>query len=319
MQPAMLLEVERFLEKIIAENGASRNTIEAYRRDLLDLACFLSPKAETLTSASLAHLKDYFTHLSDKGFTASTRSRRLSSLRHFYRFLTREGDIPSSPCLHLSFPRRERRLPKTVSENSIMRLLSFEQGSKTPESLRLQAMIDLLYATGMRVSELVTLPLRPVASALHANREILYIKGKGGKERAVILTSPSITALNQYLRVRDHFDSHQKSPYLFPSSSKAGHLTRQRFWQLLKERGMHVGIAPEMLSPHVIRHAFATHLLNNGADLRSIQKLLGHSDIATTEIYTHVQGERLKNTVVEHHPLSRPSKVNKESRRESPK
>lgn len=319
MQSAILLEVERFLEKIIAENGASRNTIDAYRRDLLDLASFLSPKAETLASVSLAHLKDYLAHLNDKGFKASTRSRRLSSLRHFYRFLTREGDIPSNPCLHLSFPKRERRLPKTVSENSIMRLLSFEEDSKTPEILRLQAMIDLLYATGMRVSELVTLPLRPVASTLLARREVLYIKGKGGKERAVILTPPSINALKQYLDVRDHFDSHQKSPYLFPSSSKAGHLTRQRFWQLLKERGAHVGIAPEMLSPHVIRHAFATHLLNNGADLRSIQKLLGHSDISTTEIYTHVQGERLKNTVVEHHPLSRTSKVNKESRRESPK
>lgn len=305
--------VERFQEKMIAESGASKNTTEAYRRDLLDVKSYLSQIKKGFDTTSAEDLRSYLGHLSNQGLSAATRSRRLSTLRQFYRFLRNEGEIEDDPTVYLSFPKPDKRLPKIISEPSVERLLRFEEDETSPEMLRLRALIEVLYATGMRVSELVSLPLKGVESALIAQKKVLYIKGKGGKERLVLLNDSSMRALKAYLAVRKHFEGKEKSFWLFPSTGDGGHMTRQRFWQLLKQRAAITGVDPKGLSPHVLRHAFATHLLSHGADLRSIQKLLGHADITTTEIYTHIQTEKLKKTVDEHHPLSTALKVNNEN------
>ncbi|MGN6671177.1 MAG: site-specific tyrosine recombinase XerD [Candidatus Nucleicultricaceae bacterium] len=311
------LFIECFLEKMLAEAGASRNTIQAYQRDLLDLRAYLDKNGIVLEQALSEDLQAYLAFLSSQGLAASTRSRRLSVLRQFYRFLREEHHIENDPSLYLAFPKKARRLPKILSEHYVDQLLAFDETEKQPEALRLRALLEVLYATGMRVTELVTLPLKTIESALLSERKVIYIKGKGGKERISLLNDSAIESLKAYLAIRAFFEGKDKSPWLFPSNATAGHLTRQRFWQLLKDRAFKKGLDAHSLSPHVLRHAFATHLLAHGADLRSIQKLLGHSDISTTEIYTHVQLEKLKQTVVEHHPLSTASKGNKEVRIES--
>jgi integrase/recombinase XerD len=294
--------IEAFLEMLAAERGAARNTIDSYRRDLADVESFLARRDRAIEAGTAEDLRDYLAALSANGATSSTAARRLSALRQFFRFLYAEGARPDDPTATIDSPRRGRPLPKLLSEEEVSRLLERARAKRGPEGLRLTALLETLYATGMRVSELVSLPL----SAIGRDPRYILIRGKGGKERLVPLSDPARDALTAYKAVRSQFcRSGAESPYLFPSRGGSGYLTRHRFAQLLKQLSVEAGIAPSKVSPHVLRHAFATHLLNRGADLRSVQQMLGHADIATTQIYTHVLDERLKSLVETHHPLAR--------------
>ena len=305
-RPALVIRVtpriEAFLEMLVAERGAARNTIDSYRRDLADVESFLARRDRGIEAATTDGLREYLAALSANGATPSTAARRLSALRQFFRFLYAEGVRGDDPTATIESPRRGRPLPKLLSEAEVSQLLDRARGKRGPEGLRLTALLETLYATGMRVSELVSLPL----SAVARDPRYILVRGKGGKERLVPLSEPAREALNGYKSVRGQFCRNGvESPYLFPSRGGSGYLTRHRFAQLLKQLSIEAGIAPSKVSPHVLRHAFATHLLNRGADLRSVQQMLGHADIATTQIYTHVLDERLKSLVETHHPLAR--------------
>ncbi|MFO0987499.1 MAG: site-specific tyrosine recombinase XerD [Alphaproteobacteria bacterium] len=305
-RPALALRItpriEAFLEMLVAERGAARNTIDSYRRDLADVESFLARRDRGIEAASTTDLRDYLAALNAGGATASTAARRLSAMRQFFRFLYSEGVRGDDPTTTIESPRRGRPLPKLLSEDEVSQLLARARAKRGPEGLRLTALLETLYATGMRVSELVSLPL----SAVARDPRYILVRGKGGKERLVPLSEPAREALNGYKSVRGQFCRNGvESPYLFPSRGGSGYLTRHRFAQLLKQLSIEAGIAPAKVSPHVLRHAFATHLLNRGADLRSVQQMLGHADIATTQIYTHVLDERLKSLVETHHPLAR--------------
>ncbi|MBL8663896.1 MAG: site-specific tyrosine recombinase XerD [Candidatus Odyssella sp.] len=305
-RPALALRItpriEAFLEMLVAERGAARNTIDSYRRDLADVESFLARRDRGIEAASTADLRDYLAALNAGGATASTAARRLSAMRQFFRFLYSEGVRGDDPTTTIESPRRGRPLPKLLSEDEVSQLLARARAKRGPEGLRLTALLETLYATGMRVSELVSLPL----SAVARDPRYILVRGKGGKERLVPLSEPARESLNGYKSVRGQFCRNGvESPYLFPSRGGSGYLTRHRFAQLLKQLSIEAGIAPAKVSPHVLRHAFATHLLNRGADLRSVQQMLGHADIATTQIYTHVLDERLKSLVETHHPLAR--------------
>lgn len=296
--------VEAFLEMLSAERGAARNTLEAYARDLRDFASFAARQGREIVSAGAEDLRAYLRSLEAAGLAASTAARRLSSLRQFHKFLYTEGIRVDDPSIGLDGPRPARQLPRTVSEHDVGRLLQTARAdAETPEGIRLHCLIEVLYATGARVSELVALPFAAVTS----DPRFLLIRGKGGRERMVPLNGASREAIAIYRDVRERFlpRSDEVSPFLFPSRAQAGHLTRHRFAQLLKDLAARSGLAPDSLSPHTLRHAFASHLLANGADLRSVQKMLGHADISTTQIYTHVLEERLKAIVQTHHPLAR--------------
>ncbi|MCC6467554.1 MAG: site-specific tyrosine recombinase XerD [Alphaproteobacteria bacterium] len=299
---------EAFLEMMAAERGAAENTLAAYRRDLADAEAFLKRRRAALADADTEGLRAYLRHLARQGMSARTQARRLSALRQFYRFRLGEGQRTDDPTAALDAPSLGRPLPKALDEAEVMALIEAAAKWQGPEGLRLAAALELLYATGMRVSELVALPLAAVA----ADRPAILVRGKGGKERMVPLGEPARRAVAAYRDVREGFIARGKtagprpeSPYLFPSRGGGGHLTRHRLGQLLKELAAKAGIKPAKVSPHVLRHAFATHLLDHGADLRSVQKMLGHADIATTQIYTHVVKERLVRTVRDHHPLAR--------------
>jgi len=299
-------EVDAFLEMLVAERGAAQNTIEAYRRDLEHFNIFLkerSPSTKGLLEVTAQQVNAYLVALSREGREATTLSRRLSALRQFYQFLLSEGWVASNPTTTIDTPRHKRALPKILSEEHIVRLLETASTQTDPEGCRLYAMLETLYASGLRVSELVTLPL----TAVHPNKPYLLVKGKGGKERLVPLSEHATNALQTYLTLRSSFlqkAAPSGEKWLFPSPSKEGHLTRQRFGQLLKELALKANLDADKISPHVIRHAFATHLLSHGADLLAIQKLLGHADLSTTQIYTHVVTDHLKDLVNHHHPLA---------------
>ena len=287
---------------LAAERGAAGNTIAAYRRDLGDYGAFLAARRDAAHTAESDTLRDYLGRLTRRGFNVRTIARRLSALRQFYRFLHAEGFRDDDPTSGIDSPRQGRSLPKIMTEADVERLLAGARVWSGVERTRLVALLELLYATGLRVSELVSLPL----SAIDQDYRFLMVRGKGGKERIVPLNKPAVAALEDYLSDRSRFLTDGRgSKWLFPSRSRAGHLTRQRFGQLLKAIACEVGLDPAKISPHVLRHAFATHLLSNGADLRSVQQMLGHADVSTTQIYTHVLDERLKALVHEHHPLSR--------------
>lgn len=306
-QPAVALpaSLDAFLTSLLAERGASLATREAYRRDLMDLYRFLLSQRSTLETAGPAELRLWLAAQQKAGLEGSTQARRLSALRQFYRFLLSENEIKSDPTAQLLAPKTTRRLPGVLSEQEVVRLLDAAQGL-APDQLRLTALLELLYATGLRVSELVTLPLE----ALEQQGRFVRVKGKGGKQRLVPLTPPALRALTAYLPIRTHYLGKNPRPagqkLLFPSGGAAA-LTRQRFAQLLKELAVKAGLAPGKVSPHKLRHAFATHLLSHGADLRAVQKLLGHADIATTQIYTHVLPARLQQAMA-NHPLAKKRK-----------
>jgi integrase/recombinase XerD len=293
-----------FLEMLAAERNAAPNTLDAYRRDLADFGAFLARGGTRLAAADAGAIRRYLATLNRAGLSERTVARRLSALRQYYRFLAGEGLRPDDPSLAIDSPKLRRPLPKVLGEDEVGRLLAARKGDPA-EAARLRALIELLYAAGLRVSELVGLPL----AAVLRDTRVLVVRGKGAKERMVPLNAPSREALARYLEHRSAFLKTDRdgrplpSPWLFPSRSAAGFLTRQRFAQLLKDAAAAAGLDPQRLSPHVLRHAFATHLIDHGADLRSVQQMLGHADIATTQIYTHVARERMKALVRDHHPL----------------
>ena len=294
--------LEAFLEMLAAERGAARLTLAAYRNDLLDLSRFLTGRGIALDSAEPASLHDYLAAAAVRSLAPRTLARRLSAIRQFYRFLLTDGLRGDDPSSGLDAPRLGRPLPKILSEAEVTRLIDTAAAWHGEEGLRLRAILELLYATGLRVSELVTLPV----AAAQRDPRFLLVRGKGGKERIVPLSPPSRQALAAYLICRARFlPEGGASRFLFPSRGREGFLTRQRCGQLLKELALAANLDPARLSPHVLRHAFASHLLDHGADLRSVQQMLGHADIATTQIYTHVQGDRLRRLVEAAHPLAR--------------
>lgn len=297
-----------FLDARRAELDASDNTILAYARDLGDFKVFLERRRSDFTDATRDDIEQYLVHLDRAGMARSTRSRRLSAIRQLYRFAYEEGWRTDNPASQIKGPRKQKSLPKTLSETEVEKLLlaAGQTGKTEAEKIRNGCLFQLLYATGMRVSELVSLAV----NSARGNPEMLLIRGKGGKERMVPLSPPARAALSRWLRERDAAEDLARkqgaagSKYLFPSRGKSGHLTRIRFYTMVKEIALSAGLSPETVTPHTLRHAFATHLLANGADLRVIQTLLGHADISTTEIYTHVLDERLKELVLSHHPLA---------------
>ena len=303
------LLVELFLDMLAAERGAGENTLTAYRHDLDDLSAHLRAAGRTITKATTDDLRDFIANLSERGFKASSLARRLSAVRQIYKFLYAEGKRSDNPAAVLEGPKRARTLPKVLSIADVDALLknarANSENAKQPVAQRLRAtrllcLLEVVYATGLRVSELVTLP----ASAARRDQRMLVVRGKGGKERLVPLNNPAKRAMSEYLELRTAAERDTKSKWLFPSFGEKGHLTRQHFARELKALGQGCGIRPERLSPHVLRHAFASHLLHNGADLRVVQTLLGHADISTTQIYTHVLEERLKTLVRDLHPLA---------------
>ena len=292
--------LEAFLEMLAAERGAAPLTLAAYRGDLTNLAWFLASRGIPLEAADAATLHAFVAAATT--LTPRTLARRISAMRQFYKFLVVDGIRQDDPTADFDTPSLGRPLPKLLSETEVTALIAAARSWSGDEGTRLVCLIELLYATGLRISELVTMPL---AAAQRAPR-VLMISGKGGRERVVPLSEPSRVALAAYLACRDRFlPDERPSRWLFPSRGRTGHLTRQRAGQLLKELAVAAGLDPERLSPHVLRHAFASHLLDHGADLRSVQQMLGHADIATTQIYTHVLSDRLRKLVETAHPLAR--------------
>ena len=303
-----------FLDMLAAEQGAGPNTLDAYRRDLTDFSEFLARGGQSFASSETQALRDYLGDLDTRGFKSSSVARRLSAMRHLFRFLLNERVRSDDPAAILSGPKRGRGLTKVLSIADVDRLLACAKAlGEGPEAsplqqlraLRLYCLLEVLYATGLRVSELVALP----RSAARRDARMIVVRGKGNKERLVPLNEASRQAMADYLAAMEALKSEKKkgaanSKWLFPSSGESGHLTRQHFARDLKELAASAGLAPRLVSPHVLRHAFASHLLHNGADLRIVQTLLGHTDISTTQIYTHVVEERLKSLVRDLHPLA---------------
>lgn len=309
--------VDSFLDMLTTERGAAMNTRHAYWRDLADVSLYLRNKRNTdVNKATTEDLKAYLKDLAEKThikgankskIAVRTVARRLSALRQFYRYMVSENSRQDDPTSTIESPKQGRTLPKTLSESEVSQLIKTAATAGGAESTRLVCLLEMLYATGLRVSELVGLPL----SALGDGNQFVVIAGKAGRERMVPLSDPAQRALRKYMDLRKQFigSDEQKArqeKWVFPSrTSDSGHLTRQRFAQLLKDLARAAQIDEDRVSPHILRHAFATHLLSNGADLRSVQKMLGHADIATTQIYTHLMGEKLQKTVKDKHPLSK--------------
>jgi integrase/recombinase XerD len=306
--------IDLFLDMLAAEQGAGDNTLQAYRRDLSDLSEFLARQRQSLVVAQTQSLRDYLADLDTRGFKSSSVARRLSALRHLFRFLLSERIRSDDPAAILSGPKRGRTLPKVLSIADVDRMLTrAKELTEAPgasvlhrlRAMRLYCLLEVLYATGLRVSELVSLP----RSAARHDARMIVVRGKGGKERLVPLNDAARQAMADYLAAMEAQKGGRKSSavtakWLFPSFGESGHLTRQHFARDLKELAASAGLAPRLVSPHVLRHAFASHLLHNGADLRIVQTLLGHTDISTTQIYTHVVEERLKSLVRDLHPLA---------------
>ena len=302
-----ILWISNFLEAQAAELGAARNTQEAYGRDLKDFLSFLESRGAGFATADRAMVEDYLVQCEAIGLATATKARRLSSIKQLYRFAFEENLRKDNPAIQVRGPRKDKRLPKSLSLQEVEQLLqtAHTMPKQRADKMRLTCLMDLLYATGMRVTELVSLPV----AAVRGNPDMILVRGKGGKERLVPLSPSARDAVILWLSLRDQDEAHTKSAFLFPSRGKQGHLTRIWFFQQIKKLALMAGINAEKVTPHSLRHAFATHLLAGGADLRSIQTLLGHADIATTEIYTHIQYERLRELVLEHHPLAQPQKT----------
>jgi len=297
-----------FLDMLAAERGAGKNTLSAYGRDLADVSAFLASKERSIGNAATDDLRDYLGQLAKRGFATASVARRLSALRQLYRFLYAEGKRGNDPAAIIEGPRRGRSIPKVLSIADVDRLLGEARAradnnvlplSERLRAARLSCLLEVLYATGLRVSELVALP----ASAGARDARMLMVRGKGGKERMVPLNESAKAAMHDYRALLGEAGDKTTSKWLFPSFGESGHLTRQHFARDLKALAAGADLSPAQVSPHVLRHAFASHLLHNGADLRVVQTLLGHADISTTQIYTHVLEERLKSLVRDLHPL----------------
>ena len=313
MEPVTLPErqlISLFLDMVAAERGGAANTLKAYSRDLGDLTGYLATRKRTISSATTADLRGYLAALADRGFAASSVARRLSAIRQLYRFLLAEGHRSDDPAAIIEGPKRGRPLPKVLSVAEVDRLIAAAhqavdvqrtKGLARLRALRLLCLLELLYASGLRISELIALP----ASAARRDDDMLIVRGKGGKERLVPLNGAAKSAMRDYRAALIEWsrDRASQSKWLFASFGEDGYLTRQHAARELKELAVAAGLRPEQVSPHVLRHAFASHLLHNGADLRVVQTLLGHADISTTQIYAHVLDERLKSLVRDLHPL----------------
>jgi integrase/recombinase XerD len=314
MAPSDERLIDLYLDMLAAERGAAANTLEAYRRDLSDFSADLADHGGNVAKAGSDNIRDYLGRLSARSFSAASVARRLSAIRQLYRFLYAEGNRKDDPAAAIEGPKRGRALPKILSIGHVDQLLTtarkgMEGDATVSERLRaarLNCLLEVLYATGMRVSELVTLPV----SAAQRDQRMLIVRGKGNKERLVPLNESAKQAMRDYLALREEAattlpkkGSVKATKWLFPSFGASGHLTRQHFARDLNALAAQSGLKPKQVSPHVLRHAFASHLLQNGADLRSVQTLLGHADISTTQIYTHVLEERLKSMVRDLHPL----------------
>jgi integrase/recombinase XerD len=298
--------ISTFLEAQAAELGAATNTQLAYGRDLKDFVDWAQRRNLSLGELSRDNIESYLFDCDAQGLAKATRARRLSAIKQIYRFAFEEGWRSDNPAIQIKGPGRAAKLPKTLDVAEVDRLLTAARttGRTRDDKLRNTCLMELLYATGMRVSELVSLPVM----AARGDPHMLLVLGKGGKERMVPLSPPARKAMAVWLKVRDEAEEKRRpatSPFLFPSRGKAGHLTRHWFYLFIKDLAVAGGVSPDKVTPHTLRHAFATHLLANGADLLSIQTLLGHADVATTEIYTHVLDQRLTELVLEHHPLAR--------------
>jgi len=303
--------IGQFTNMLAAEKGRAANSLAAYQRDLEALSAYLPCP---LITADTHHLRDYLAFLADEGRAASTQARKLSAIRQFYLFLLRDGLISDNPARLLASPQQAIRLPKTLSEQDVDALLDgaaarAERAGLSPakhlQALRTWALVELLYASGMRVSELISLPRRAFSpKMISAGFGALIVRGKGNKERLVPVGGSCIRAVDIYCNARDADTRLSTSQFLFASTGASGHVTRRRAGQLLERLALEVGLNPAAISPHVLRHAFASHLLARGADLRSLQQMLGHADISTTQIYTHIAEKRLKDLVFEHHPLA---------------
>lgn len=290
--------VEDFLQVMVAERGASACTVTAYRSDLSHFTAFLKPRHATLVSAKSSDIQAYLRVQMQHHLSSKTQARSLSALREFYRYLYSENVRKDNPVDLVDAPKAEKSLPKYLSEDEVALLLN------DCEPLRLRTQLEVLYASGLRVSELVSLPL----TAVLKDNAVLMVTGKGSKQRMVPLNEPAREALRLWLVEREK-QSKRPSKWLFPSSAKQGYMTRDAFFKELKKRALMVGIDPARVSPHVLRHSFASHLIAHDADLRSVQKMLGHADISTTEIYTHVLQERLQKMLTQNHPLSKAHKI----------
>ena len=294
---------EAFLEMMAAERNASPNTLTAYRKDLEDASGVLAGRGRGFGDAVVEDIEAWFVALQGRGLSAATAARRRSAIRQFYRFVLGEGWRNDDPSRRVEAPRQGRPLPRVLTRVEVEGLIAAAVAADSAQGLRLACLIELTYASGLRVSELTSLTLRALAS----DPAFLMVKGKGGKERLAPLNTAARQSVGAYLKIRKDFipKGQADSPWLFPSRSRTGRLTPRRFSQLLEAAALASGLDPSRVSPHVLRHAFATHLLDGGADLRVVQTLLGHSDIATTQIYTHVSGERLREVVQTRHPLAR--------------
>jgi integrase/recombinase XerD len=308
MSPAPQRLGALFLDMLAAERGAAGNTLQAYRRDLEDYFAYLSEAKTDPLQANAATVRGFMASLDERGLKASSAARRLSAVRQFHKFLYAEGYAAADPTAAVEGPKRGRSLPKVLSVDHVDRLLvvskeAAESAEASPaerlRAARMHCLLELLYASGLRVSELVALP----KTAARTKDRFLVVRGKGGRERLVPLTEPARTAARTYLALLEE-QNRAAGPWLFPADSEAGHLTRQAFARDLKTAAASAGLRADKISPHVLRHAFASHLLQNGADLRIVQELLGHADISTTQIYTHVLDERMKSMVRDLHPLS---------------
>jgi integrase/recombinase XerD len=294
---------EAFLEMMAVERAAAKNTLNAYARDLADAQGFLAGRGRDLADAAAEEVEAYFVELGARGLSPATAARRRAAVRQFYRFVLGEGWRADDPSRRVEAPKKGRSLPKVLSREEMDRLIAAAAARDGAQGLRLACMVELAYASGLRISELTGLTL----AALARDPAYLVVRGKGGKERLAPLNAAARTAVKAYLEVRPRFlpKGDKANPWLFPSRGAAGRLTPRRFAQLLDEAAADAGIDPTRVSPHVLRHAFATHLLEGGADLRVVQTLLGHADIATTQIYTHVAGDRLRQVVETKHPLGK--------------
>lgn len=300
--------IDSFLEMMTAERGSSKNTIDSYSRDLTELYHFLKNRKVSPEEATTSDIREFFEQQANFTHCASTIARKLSSIKQFYKFLTNDGIMPNNPVLVIDSPKIAKKIPKYLNIIEVEMLLQEAHKDKSAEGVRLNALLETLYASGMRVTELVSLSTNNLQIILKDKkatlRNYLIIKGKGDKERLVPLSKTAVTALEEYMEIRDMFTTDKFNNWLFPSDAKQGFLTRQRLHQLLKQLATKTNLDKDKVSPHVLRHSFASHLLNGGANLRVVQELLGHSDISTTQIYTHILNQRLKDIVNEHHPLA---------------
>jgi integrase/recombinase XerD len=299
--------IDRFLEMMSAERGAAQNTLAAYQRDLSAYADFLKAKGMGAATAKAEHIRNYLASLDGEGIKASSAARKLSAIRQFHNFLYGEGILRENPATAIDAPRLRRPLPKVLTPEDVTRLMEVAEtrigrlkGKARLKALRLHCLLEFIYATGLRVSELVGLKKQAVAKG----PQFILVKGKGGRERMVPVSRTACAAVEAYLAAL-RAESDADTPWLFPSHGDQGHLTRQHFALELKALAAEAGLGADRISPHVLRHAFASHLLAGGADLRAVQQMLGHADIATTQIYTHVQTDRLRSAVETHHPLAK--------------